>query len=172
MKIKILLAIILTTLAGGSQAATVYACYTQNGVVYTSQPQKGCQTANLPPIGKYSSAAPRMASSAPVQKKAQPTESTRKKNNPTSAHTRAQAKKKTVAVAATAAPKPQTASGRVAILQQELANEKQALAQARQALTRIQTSSPNNKEEMDRLNVGIADRKANIQALQRELSRM
>lgn len=70
-----------------------------------------------------------------------------------------------------------TNSGRRTILEQELNNERTALAQAQKALTdgravNTQTADAGHQTRIRQLESAVLDRQQNIQALQRELSRM
>lgn len=72
---------------------------------------------------------------------------------------------------------PRRASGRRTILEQELANERNALAQAQKALAdgRVvtgQMADAGHQTRIRQLESTVLDRQQNIQALQRELSRM
>ncbi|QMT30567.1 hypothetical protein [Alysiella filiformis] len=84
---------------------------------------------------------------------------------------------------ASAAPQRPTAnttakaSGRRSILEQELNNERNALAQAQKALAdgRVvlgTAADANHQNKVRQLESAVLDRQQNIQALQRELSRM
>lgn len=83
-----------------------------------------------------------------------------------------------VASAAPAAPRTTAkASGRRSILEQELNNERNALAQAQKALAdgRVvlgAAADANHQSKVRQLESAVLDRQQNIQALQRELSRM
>ncbi|SSY80678.1 hypothetical protein [Alysiella crassa] len=75
------------------------------------------------------------------------------------------------------APRRSTNSGRRTILEQELNNERTALAQAQKALTdgravNTQTADAGHQTRIRQLESAVLDRQQNIQALQRELSRM
>ncbi|WP_225747758.1 hypothetical protein [Eikenella sp. Marseille-P7795] len=78
-----------------------------------------------------------------------------------------------------AAPSGRTNSGRRLILEQELANERRALADAQKALTESRTLPKGDQAayaahqaRVSSLQSDVLDRQQNIQALQRELSRM
>ena len=80
---------------------------------------------------------------------------------------------------AAAAPSGRTNSGRRMILEQELANERRALATAQRALTESRTMPKGDgaayqahQARVSSLQSDVLDRQQNIQALQRELSRM
>lgn len=81
-----------------------------------------------------------------------------------------------VTSAAPATPRAK-ASGRRSILEQELNNERNALAQAQKALAdgRVvlgAAADANHQSKVRQLESAVLDRQQNIQALQRELSRM
>lgn len=86
----------------------------------------------------------------------------------------------TIAPVASAAPRTNAvakASGRRTILEQELSNERSALAQAQKALAdgRVvvgTAADANHQNKIRQLESAVLDRQQNIQALQRELSRM
>ncbi|HFC8537505.1 TPA: hypothetical protein ACFP4Y_001883, partial [Neisseria bacilliformis] len=67
-------------------------------------------------------------------------------------------------------PKPPGNGGRRSILEQELANERQALNTAQNELSVARAQK--NQNRASQLTASIQDRQQNIQALQRELSRM
>ncbi|QED91970.1 hypothetical protein [Eikenella exigua] len=141
-------------------AGPVYSC--GNGS-YSSKPGPGCQRADLPTIGRYSAARPR-PTPAPVAAGSQQ-----------AAVYRAPAPQPVAA----AAPSGRTNSGRRMILEQELANERRALATAQRALTESRTMPKGDgaayqahQARVSSLQSDVLDRQQNIQALQRELSRM
>lgn len=143
-------------------AGPVYSC--GNGS-YSSKPGPGCQRADLPTIGRYSAARPRPAP-APVAAAPAPQRA---------AVYHAPAPQPVAA----AAPSGRTNSGRRMILEQELANERRALATAQRALTESRTMPKGDgaayqahQARVSSLQSDVLDRQQNIQALQRELSRM
>lgn len=136
--------------------AKIYTCIENGDVVYTSNPKGNCAQAKLPEIGRYSEQRPRIATSAPAAIKSKP----RASRIATAYH----------------GPQPSvnivpkgSDNTRRAILQQELANEREALNQAQQALNRSRTGLGGN---ITQLQSAVLDRQQNIQALQRELGRM
>ena len=164
-----------------SVAAEVYSC---GPGCYTSSPSRGGARASLGNrIGSYTSVpAPRTAS------REQPAVAA-----PTAAaNVAAPARARTVAhqaapsvprpaaaaMPAVAAPRMNTArsSGRRTILEQELNNERNALAAAQQALVsgRVANGQADaaHQARVRQLESAVLDRQQNIQALQRELSRM
>lgn len=150
-------------------AGPVYSC--GNGS-YSSKPGPGCQRADLPTIGRYSAARPRPAT-APVA--AAPAPQRAAVGNQQAAVYHAPAPQPVAA----AAPSSRTNSGRRMILEQELANERRALATAQRALTESRTMPKGDgaayqahQARVSSLQSDVLDRQQNIQALQRELSRM
>lgn len=150
-------------------AGPVYSC--GNGS-YSSKPGPGCQRADLPTIGRYSAARPRPAP-APVA--AAPAPQRAAVGNQQAAVYHAPAPQPVAA----ATPSSRTNSGRRMILEQELANERRALATAQRALTESRTMPKGDgaayqahQARVSSLQSDVLDRQQNIQALQRELSRM
>ena len=129
-----------------AHAGKIYTCTANGRVTYTTKPSGNCHSADLPPIGRYSS----LRYDAP------------------------QARSEPAAPVVPAAPKAAGSNGRRAILQQELANERQALSSDQQALTSARTAQGGsvNQQLVHRLQGSVLDRQQNIQALQRELARM
>lgn len=151
-----------------AHAGKIYTCTANGRVTYTTKPSGNCHSADLPPIGRYSSLrydAPQARSepAAPAPAK----NSTAKAAAPRNVQTAA-------APVVPAAPKAAGSNGRRAILQQELANERQALSSDQQALTSARTAQGGsvNQQLVHRLQGSVLDRQQNIQALQRELARM
>lgn len=70
--------------------------------------------------------------------------------------------------------RPTPAASSRAILEQELANERKALASAQQSLSNARSAKGGaiNQELVNQLQGSVLDRQQNIQALQRELGRM
>ena len=163
-----------------SVAAEVYSC---GPGCYTSSPSRGGARASLGNrIGSYTSVP------APKTSREQPAVAA-----PTAAATvAAPARARTVAhqaapsvprpaataMPAVAAPRMTTArsSGRRTILEQELNNERTALAAAQQALVSGRAANGQgdaaHQARVRQLESAVLDRQQNIQALQRELSRM
>lgn len=163
-----------------SVAAEVYSC---GPGCYTSSPSRGGARASLGNrIGSYTSVpAPRTPREQPAV--AAPT---------AAANVAAPARARTVAHQAApsiprpaaaamptvAAPRMSTArsSGRRTILEQELNNERTALAAAQQALVSGRAANGQadaaHQARVRQLESAVLDRQQNIQALQRELSRM
>ena len=148
-------------------AGPVYSC--GNGS-YSSKPGPGCQRADLPTIGRYSAARPRPA---PVAAAPAPQRTAVGSQQAAVYHA------PTPQPVAAAAPSSRTNSGRRMILEQELANERRALATAQRALTESRTMPKGDgaayqahQARVSSLQSDVLDRQQNIQALQRELSRM
>lgn len=163
-----------------SVAAEVYSC---GPGCYTSSPSRGSARASLGNrIGSYTSVpAPKTPREQPAV--AAPT---------AAANVAAPARARTVAHQAApsiprpaaaamptvAAPRMSTArsSGRRTILEQELNNERNALAAAQQALVSGRAANGQadaaHQARVRQLESAVLDRQQNIQALQRELSRM
>lgn len=170
---KLSLLTLFTLSCLGATAGPVYSC--GNGS-YSSKPSPDCRRADLPTIGRYTSA-PRPRQTAQPSTAAAPVRSTvRPTNNQQTAVYRAPA----VSAPVAATPSGRTNSGRRMILEQELANERRALADAQKALTESRTL-PNKSDgaaytahqaRVSSLQSDVLDRQQNIQALQRELSRM
>ena len=151
-------------------AGPVYSC--GNGS-YSSKPGPGCQRADLPTIGRYSAARPRPAP-APVAAAPAPQRAAAAGSQQAAVY-HAPAPQPVAA----AAPSGRTNSGRRMILEQELANERRALATAQRALTESRTMPKGDgaayqahQARVSSLQSDVLDRQQNIQALQRELSRM
>lgn len=164
-----------------SVAAEVYSC---GPGCYTSSPSRGGARASLGNrIGSYTSVpAPRTA----------PREQPAVAAPTAAANIAAPARARTVAhqaapsvprpaaaaMPAVAAPRMSTArsSGRRTILEQELNNERNALAAAQQALVSGRAANGQgdaaHQARVRQLESAVLDRQQNIQALQRELSRM
>ena len=133
----------------------MYTCLENGEIVYTSKPKGNCAVASLPAIGTYSN--------QPVNRNITTT-SIRTRPQPNTPRTPTSGKQPQVNIV----PKGSDNTRR-AILQQELINERTALAQAQQALNRSRTGKGGNITE---LQSAVLDRQNNIQAIQRELSRM
>lgn len=152
-------------------AAAVYEC--GNGH-YSNKPGPGCRSADLPKIGSYSSERPRPARQ--VQTAPGPQRATAPVRTPAAPQ---RAAYQAPAAPVVAPPTTHTNSGRRLILEQELANERRALADAQKALTESRTLPRGNgatyaahQARINSLQSDVLDRQQNIQALQRELSRM
>ena len=151
-----------------AHAGKIYTCTANGRVTYTTKPSGNCHSADLPPIGRYSSLrydAPQARSepAAPAPAKNRTAKAAAPRNVQTAA-----------APVVPAAPKAAGSNGRRAILQQELANERQALSSDQQALTSARTAQGGsvNQQLVHRLQGSVLDRQQNIHALQRELARM
>lgn len=166
--------------ASGAQASSkIYTCTVNGEVVYTSRPSGNCHSADLPTIGKYSSTRydapalemPEPAAEAPSKRagNAKPAPKNTAKTNPAPAPIRPAPE-----VAATPAPKSSGSTSRRSILETELSNERKALGEAQKSLAqaRVAKGGHVNQQEINSLQSAVLDRQQNIQALQRELSRM
>ncbi|MDO4641619.1 MAG: hypothetical protein Q4A84_07980 [Neisseria sp.] len=165
------------------QAGTIYEC---NGV-YTDKPSAECRSsgqADLPSIGKYTSLRPRAAevsdmSSFVERAPSQAAKRTVSRSLPMrrpSAEQQAAYKmpQPSASVPSVVATKPAEGTGRRSILEQELNNERKALAQAQADLIRARAIKDGviNQQQISGLQSHVLDRQQNIQALQRELGRM
>lgn len=146
------------------QAAQVYTCNIGGTVVYTSRMGANCHGAQLPTLGSYTSSRRVYADQQP--RRSEPKESDAEKKTA--------ARKANSAPVQVAAPKMPGNSGRRSILEQELANERQALAKAQSELASARTAQNGSidQQRINSLQSSVSDRQLNIQALQRELSRM
>ncbi|MDO5639073.1 MAG: hypothetical protein Q4G28_04320 [Neisseria sp.] len=175
-KLSVVLAAVWMLAAQQSFAAKIYTCVVNGETVYTSKPSGNCRSADLPPIGRYSSArydAPQPAVAQPPRAAAQSQSSAPARSGGTS---RNSVRPQAAAPAAVATPprNANTGSGRRTILEQELANERKALAADQQALAsaRAAKNGAVNQQLVSQLQGSVLDRQQNIQALQRELGRM
>lgn len=173
-------AAVLTLSGAAAEAGKIYTCEVNGTIVYTSRPSGGCQSPDLPPIGRYSSArydAPEFVS---------PPQPQRQENKASGSSKRSQAKTKTpvspikpVAVSGvqSPAPAPKSPAGsnsRRSILETELSNERKALAEAQKSLAQARAvrGGTIDRQQIQNLEGSVLDRQQNIQALQRELGRM
>lgn len=161
------------SLASPLAVAKVYTCVENGDVVYTSNPKGDCKTTQLPKLGSYShTPIPRDAfiSSSPASSSA----SVRARPHQVSSRGSA---------AMPSGPRPAvnvvprgSDSTRRGILEQELSNERRALAQAQQALSKSRAMKGSNYSQYQanvrQMEGAVLDRQQNIQALQRELGRM
>lgn len=173
MKKVLLTSIVLLAAAQGAQAE-IYSC---GPGCYTSNAKKGSGKADIgTKIGSYTSVKSRSLSESAMVVPQQ------RSGAPAARHASV-APAHSVAVANTqpaAAPVPKVssarASGRRNILEQELNNERNALAQAQKALADGRavggSSDAGHQSRIRQLESAVLDRQQNIQALQRELGRM
>ena len=164
IKYSIIAAISAASLPAG---AKVYECNVGGVTVYTSRPSANCHTPDLPRIGSYTSIAPREPAAQASAAPASPRRASMSTNRAANAPIRTAPPLQT---ADAGLPKPSGSSGRRTILEQELANEQQALASAQNELSAARAQK--NQNRASQLTANIQDRRQNIQALQRELSRM
>ncbi|MDK4689205.1 hypothetical protein [Kingella negevensis] len=184
MKTKIL-ASVLVLAASQMAAAEIYSC---GDGCYTSSPKKatGGKAKLGNKIGSYTSVMPERVSptvtaeaASKVEPKAAPVRTAAVRRAPAyvAPSRPATAPTPTPTAAAPAAPRMSAtrASGRRTILEQELNNERSALSQAQKALAdgrAVSTNDENHQARVRQLENAVLDRQQNIQALQRELSRM
>lgn len=174
---------LLTVCTMQAQAGTIYEC---NGI-YTDKPSSECRShgqTNLPSIGTYTSAKPKPVYRTDTQPatsatpSARPAKKTSSKPLPVRQPSLQQAYKapqpagSAAYIAQTGNAKP--SNSRRTILEQELSNERKALAQAQADLIRARTlkNGSANPQQISSLQSHVLDRQQNIQALQRELGRM
>ena len=153
IKYSIIAAISAASLPAG---AKVYECNVGGVTVYTSRPSANCHTPDLPRIGSYTSIAPRVAP-PPREPAAQASAA------PASPRRASMSTNRAANAPIRTAPPLQTADA-------GLANEQQALASAQNELSAARAQK--NQNRASQLTANIQDRRQNIQALQRELSRM
>lgn len=177
---KTLLTILTATLLGiqSAEAAKVYTCTVNGQTVYTTSSSGNCHSADLPPIGKYSSSRYDASDIPPAHDDVSSSAKTKKSPAPAKAVAKNTAKPPvTQAQNTPPAPAPQKSSGsssRRSILETELSNERKALSDAQKSLAqaRVAKDGSVNRQQIDTLQNNVLDRQQNIQALQRELSRM
>lgn len=172
-----ILACLLAALPLLATAAPVYECTIGGVTVYTSKRAGACRSPDLPQIGRYTSApAPRVSqdelaaatgAAKPAAAAAKPA-AARSSAPIRSAPSYQQAALQQSVPAPAATPK--TSSGRRSILEQELANERKALASEQNELS-VARAQGNHARAVQLAN-GLQDRQQNIRALQAELSRM
>lgn len=200
-RISLMSASLLVVWAGQAHAGKIYEC---NGT-YTDKPSANCRSngsADLPEIGHYTSApAPKVRLAPVVQAQAAdngmadaPVKAAPSNFRSAVAHAPAPVRQNiqkasytppsnpmpspsaiSAAPAAPATAKPSGSSGRRMILEQELNNERRALAEAQAALIRaraVKVGMAVNQQQVSSLQSSVQDRQQNIQALQRELGRM
>ncbi|KLT73564.1 hypothetical protein PL75_02645 [Neisseria arctica] len=177
---KVSVLCILAALSVGAlqtaHAAKIYTCVINGQTVYTSKAGRNCSSADLPPIGRYSTSrydtpSVRSAESQQAQKN---TNQNTAKAKPAAVPVKRTQIASQAAPVVPAAPKVSSTGGRRSILEQELANERQALANEQKALAAARTAKSGNldQQHISRLQGSVLDRQQNIQALQRELSRI
>lgn len=178
MKKTLLAGMVLLTLSQGA-IAEIYSC---GEGCYTSNAKKGSGKADLGnKIGSYTSV--KHHYDAPVDASRSSTSVATRSSYRAAPAPGAAAPARSVPVAnmqpaMPAAPKLSSprANGRRTILEQELNNERNALAQAKQNLADgriVKGANDTNRDARIRqLESAVLDRQQNIQALQRELSRM
>lgn len=156
------------SLCSPAALAKVYTCIENGDVVYTSTPKGNCKTTQLPRLGSYTS--------APVYRYRDTAPAPTVRARPRKVSSRS-------AIPIASGPRPAvnvvprgSDSTRRGILEQELSNERRALAQAQQSLSHSRAMKGNNYSQYQanvrQLEGAVLDRQQNIQALQRELGRM
>lgn len=173
----------LLTLSAAAEAGKIYTCEVNGTVVYTSRPSGGCQSPDLPPIGRYSSArydAPEFVSPPQPQRQENKTSDSAKRSQAKAKNPTAPIRPTAASVAAPApspaapAPKPALSNSRRSILETELNNERKALSEAQKSLAQARAVKGGtiDRQHIQNLEGLVIDRQQNIQALQRELGRM
>ena len=173
--------------AGEAQASRIYECYIGGVKTYVSKPAGNCESLDNRELSKhlglYTSIAPKpMPTVLSVDNDSRPSQPKRAVSAAPKAQT-ANNRARTAPVrsapplqAAAPAPtmpvsnRPAGSSGRRIILEQELANERNALSSVQNELNTAR--SQGNQARASQLANSVQDRQQNIQALQRELSRM
>lgn len=168
-----LLAAASLLLSPAAQASKIYTCESGGKTVYTTRPQGNCHSADLPPIGKYSSSRydapqPAVSQSEPKAAKAVKPKNTAKTKTPVAPI------RPTETENTAAAPKAPANNSRRSILEAELSNERKALNEAQKSLAQARAAKGGtiDHQQVKNLESSVMDRQQNIQALQRELSRM
>lgn len=146
--------------------AAVYECHVNGKVVYTNKVKDGCQSARLSSIGSYTSDHNAYA-------KANSRSSVRKSTPVRSSGSRARNSSEKVSNQV----QQQRDEGRLGILQRELSNEKNALANAQKQLRENRAlkkgeSATAHQQRLQSLQGAIEDRQENINAIQKEISRI
>ena len=146
--------LMFAAVSGAQASPKIYTCTVNGEVIYTSRPSGNCHSADLPTIGKYSSS----RYDAPAFEMSEPAAEAPSKR----------------AGNAKPAPKSSGSTSRRSILETELNNERKALGEAQKSLAqaRVAKGGHVNQQEITSLQSAVLDRQQNIQALQRELSRM
>ncbi|WP_434778346.1 DUF4124 domain-containing protein [Neisseria sp. Ec49-e6-T10] len=137
-------------------AAPVYRCIVGKEVTFTNKPGNGCKAVNLGPISV-------------IGTEKSPSRTTKNANNTANNNYPKES----------AAENATRNQGRRQILEAELANEQKALADAQKALTEGQAVRNGNEknyakyqERVQQLQNAVSDRQKNIDAIQKEISRL
>lgn len=156
-------------------AAAIYECGDGR---YSNKPGPGCRNADLPKIGSYSNSRPPVERAPVAEAESRSQRAAAPVRTPTAAQ-RAAYQAPPAAPVVAPQPSSRSNSGRRMILEQELANERNALSAAQKALTESRTLPRGSgaayaayQARINSLQSDVLDRQQNIQALQRELSRM
>lgn len=172
--------LMFAAVSGAQASPKIYTCTVNGEVIYTSRPSGNCHSADLPTIGKYSNAP---YDAAAVFPPSEPVEEPVKKadivvkpapKNTVRVKPKVTPIRPAPIVAASPVPRSSGSSSRRSILETELSNERKALGEAQKSLAqaRIAKGGRVNQQEITSLQSAVLDRQQNIQALQRELSRM
>lgn len=149
-------------------AAQVYQC--ANGT-YTNKRSPGCSAANLGKIGSYTSIMPKTpvaVAAAPVAAAPRAQKAAYRAPAPAAYPVSADS-----AYQVSAGTQRNRDQGRRQILENELAQEKAALAQAQRDLADSRAlATADRQQRISRLQGAVTDRQENIAAIQKELSRM
>ncbi|WP_434778345.1 hypothetical protein [Neisseria sp. Ec49-e6-T10] len=138
-------------------AAPIYRCMTSTEVTFTNKPTSGCQKVDLGPISVIGTKKFNNSNTATR---------TAKKRNTTTPKTA----KNTAYPTESAAENSSRNQGRRQILEAELANERNALSKAQQALSAQNGSK--TPDQVKQLQNAVTDRQKNVEAIQKELSRV
>lgn len=173
MKNKWLSVLVILTLTQPA-LAQIYSC---GDGCYTTNPKRGAQKAHLEnKLGSYTSVMRTIPKTSPSVAQAEVAPSTRASMHHAVRKANTIAHNTPVSVSTAPHLSSARASGRRTILEQELTNERSALAQAQKALADGRAvsgqSDATHQNRVRQLESAVLDRQQNIQALQRELSRM
>ena len=169
---------------GEAQASRIYECYIGGVKTYVSKPAGNCESLDNRELSKhlglYTSIAPKSSpavlSVEANERSSQPKRVAPKNQTANNQVRSAPVRSAPALQAAAPAPtmpvsnRPAGSSGRRIILEQELANERNALSSVQNELNTAR--SQGNQARASQLANSVQDRQQNIQALQRELSRM
>ncbi|MBQ9619954.1 MAG: hypothetical protein IJR44_05600 [Neisseriaceae bacterium] len=146
--------------------AGVYECMQNGKVVYTNKKSGACRNATLGNLGSYSSdhsayahvSIPHSSSSSSGSKSSGGSSSRATRHGTAAEHV-------------TATAQAQRDTGRLSILQRELANEQKALDNATRNLAAAKAAKK-TPDQLTALENAVKDRQENVAALQKEISRM
>ncbi|MDO5686267.1 MAG: hypothetical protein Q4G42_02585 [Neisseria sp.] len=160
MKLTRILCLLLLWAALPAQAA-VYECQRGGETIYTNKSGSGCRAMKLSSIGSYTSDQRAYANSGSVSN----TAPVRSSNVVRSSRSGTATERVSPQV------QLQRDGGRLSILQRELENEQKALATAQRNLA-LGKANKGNAAHIASLEGAVKDRQENINALQKEISRM